>query len=154
VTSPFGATLIYLYWIIVPGAKEIVASHRLSEEVYSAADIAYASSVSQFPRIDTSPAILIVSPYVVVTISSNVTATDVAAAQVDVVLVVEEGFEVVVVVVVPDPPPPGVVVVELPPEIGVWLEGQEPVDAVEYVPIAEVEEQTDGTLEAVGSPQE
>lgn len=68
------------------------------------------------------------------------------------VLVVEVVGLDVLVVVVPDPP--AVVVVEELPEMGVWLEGHEPVDAVLKVPIAEVEEQTDGTLEAVGSPQE
>jgi hypothetical protein len=74
---------------------------------------------------------LIVSPYVVVTSSSNVTATDVAAAQVDVVLVVEVvGFDVLVAVVVPDPLDAVVVVDELP-EMGVWDVGHEPVDAVE-----------------------
>lgn len=72
----------------------------------------------------------------VVTISSNVTATDVAVAQ-------EEVVVDVVVVVVP----------LLPPD-GVWFGGHEPVDAVEYVPIADVDEHTAGTLEAVGSPQE
>jgi len=93
---------------------------------------------------------LIVSPYVVVTISSNVTATEVAAAQEEVVLV-----EVLVVDVV-DPEPPVVVVVVVPDTLdtGVWFGGQVPVEAVEYVPVAEVDEQTDGTLDAVGSPQE
>jgi hypothetical protein len=58
----------------------------------------------------TFPAILIVWPYVVVTISSKVTATDVAAAQ-----------ELVVLVDVLDPVPVVVVVVVvlIPPEIGV-----------------------------------
>jgi hypothetical protein len=60
-------------------------------------------------------------------------------------------LDVVVVFVVP--PPPAVLVEELP-EMGVWLEGQDPVDAVLKVPIAEVELHTAGILEAVGSPQE
>ncbi len=38
------------------------------------------------------------------------------------------------------------------PEMGVWLAGKVPVGAVAKVPEAEVDEQTDGTLEAVGSP--
>ena len=76
------------------------------------------------------------------TISSNVTATDVAVAQEDVVVDVDSVLVVVVVGVLP------------PPDVGVWLEGHEPVEAVEYVPIADVDEQTAGTLEAVGSPQE
>lgn len=110
--------------------------------------------VFQFPRIDKSPAILMVSPYVVVTISPNVTATEVAAAQVGAVVVLVIGFEVLVVVVELDPPLLVVVVAELPPKMGVWLAGQELVDAVEYVPVAEVDKQVSGTLEAVGSPQE
>jgi hypothetical protein len=68
-------------------------------DVYELADNAYAFAVFQFPRAATFPAILIVWPYVVVTISLKVTATEVAAAQ-----------ELVVVLVV---------VVLLPPEIGV-----------------------------------
>jgi len=60
---------------------------------------------------------------------------------------------VLVLVLVP-PEPPVVVVVPLPPVMGVWPAGKVPVGAVEYVPIAEVPEHTDGTLEAVGSPQE
>jgi hypothetical protein len=61
----------------------------------------------------TFPAILIVWPYVVVTISSKVTATDVAAAQELVVVLVDvDVLDPVPVVVV-------VVVVLLPPEIGV-----------------------------------
>jgi hypothetical protein len=72
---------------------------------------------------------LIVSPYVVVTISSKVTATAVGSALVDVALVVEVVDFDILVVVVP-PPPAVVVVVEDPPEMGVWLGGQEPVDAV------------------------
>jgi hypothetical protein len=59
----------------------------------------------------TFPAILIVWPYVVVTISSKVTATDVAAAQ-ELVAVLVDVLDPVPVVVV-------VVVALLPPEIGV-----------------------------------
>jgi hypothetical protein len=59
----------------------------------------------------TFPAILIVWPYVVVTISSKVTATDVAAAQ-ELVAVLVDVLDPVPVVVL-------VVVVLLPPEIGV-----------------------------------
>jgi hypothetical protein len=59
----------------------------------------------------TFPAILIVWPYVVVTISSKVTATDVAAAQ-ELVAVLVDVLDPVPVVVV-------VVVTLLPPEIGV-----------------------------------
>jgi hypothetical protein len=46
----------------VPGAKLIVASHRWLLEVYELADRVYAFAVFQFPRIETSPAIFIVSP--------------------------------------------------------------------------------------------
>jgi hypothetical protein len=86
----------------------------------------------------------------VVTISSKVTATEVAAAQEEEVLV----ETLVVDVVDPDPVSVVVVVLPVPPETGVWFAGQDPVEAVEYVPIAEVAEQTDGTLDAAGSPQE
>jgi len=82
-------------------------------EVYELADRAYAFAVFQFPRMSTFPAILIVWPYVVVTISSKVTATDVAAAQELVVVLADvDVLDPVPVVVV-------VVVVLLPPEIGV-----------------------------------
>jgi hypothetical protein len=82
-------------------------------EVYELADRAYAFAVFQFPRMSTFPAILIVWPYVVVTISSKVTATDVAAAQELVVVLFDvDVLDPVPVVVV-------VVVVLLPPEIGV-----------------------------------
>jgi hypothetical protein len=80
-------------------------------EVYELADRAYAFTVFQFPRMSTFPATLIVWPYVVVTISSKVTATEVAAAQELVVVLVDVLDPVPVVVVV--------VVVLLPPEIGV-----------------------------------
>lgn len=83
------------------------------------------------------------------TISSKVTATEVAAAQEEVVVEV-----LVADVVDPEPELVVVVVVPVPPETGVWFAGQVPVEAVEYVPIAEVDEQTAGTLDAVGSPQE
>jgi len=61
-------------------------------------------------------------------------ATEVATAHVlvlDMLVVVEVFPDTVVVVVI-------AVVVALP-EIGVWLDGQELVEAVEYVPEAEVE---------------
>jgi hypothetical protein len=80
-------------------------------EVYELADRAYAFAVFQFPRMSAFPATLIVWPYVVVTISSKVTATEVAAAQELVVVLVDVLDPVPVVVVV--------VVVLLPPEIGV-----------------------------------
>jgi hypothetical protein len=94
-----------------PAAKSIVPSHRLLLEVYELADRAYAFAVFQLPRMSTFPAILIVWPYVVVTISSKVTATEVAAAQ-ELVAVLVDVLDPVPVVVV-------VVVVLLPPEIGV-----------------------------------
>jgi hypothetical protein len=106
-----------------PAAKLIVPSHRWLLEVYELADRAYAFAVFQFPRMSAFPATLIVWPYVVVTISSKVTATEVAAAQELVVVLVDVLDPVPVVVVV--------VVVLLPPEIGVWLAGQDPVEAVE-----------------------
>lgn len=96
--------------------------------MYWLADKATAFEVSQDPSWETEPEILIVWPYIVVTISSKVTATDVAAAQ-------EEEVEVDVLVVVVDVDIPVPVVAEdevvvTVPEIGVWLVGQEPVDAV------------------------
>lgn len=86
-----------------------------------------AEDVSQAPSAAMLPDILIVWPTVVVTNSSNVTATDVAAAQLDVVLV--EVF--VVEVVVPPPPPAAVVVVVDTPVPGVWLAGNADVGAAE-----------------------
>jgi hypothetical protein len=61
---------------------------------------------------------------VVVTSSLNVTATEVGRALVVELLVEVVDFDVLDVVVVP------FVVVEPPPVIGVWLEGQDPVEAV------------------------
>jgi len=72
-----------------------------------------------------------------------VTATDVASAQ-DVE--VEVGAPGVVVVVV--------VVGGGTPETGVWFGGNAPLGAAEYVPAAELPEQTDGTVDAVDSPHE
>lgn len=85
-----------------------------------------------------------------VTSSSKVTATEVGVEQDDVVVVVVF-VDVPVAVVVTEV---DVKVVVTVPEMGVWLVGHELVGAVEYVPEAEVDEQTAGTLEALGSPQE
>jgi hypothetical protein len=106
---------------------------------------------SQFPSAATEPAILMVWPNVVVTISLNVTAT--VAAGVHAAEVVDEAVRVEVERVDVLVPVAVTVAVTLP-EIGVWFGGQEPVDAVLYVPKAEVAEHTDGTLDVVGSPQE
>jgi hypothetical protein len=117
----------YAYWMTVPGAKLIVASHRGLLEVYELADRAYAFAVFQFPRIETSPAIFMVWPYTVVTTSSKVTATDVAAAhELEVELV-----GVLVLVELLDPVPVVVGVELLTPEVGVWFAGHDPVEAVE-----------------------
>ena len=104
----------------VPAAKLTVPCHTGLEEVYSSAERAMASAVFQLPSAATFPAILIVSPYVVVTLSSNVTATVEAVG-----VLVDD-----VVVVVVDPVLVDDVVVVVPP-VGVWLGGQVPVDAVE-----------------------
>jgi hypothetical protein len=71
----------------VPGAKLNVTNHNGLLEVYSEAESATALLVSQSPSAAIEPEILIVSPYVVVTVSSNVTATEVAVVQ-EVALVV------------------------------------------------------------------
>jgi hypothetical protein len=132
----------------VPAAREMVPSQRGLLEVYCEAESAMALEVSQFPRAATLPAILMVWPTTVVTLSAKVTATDVAVPQVDVVVLVD-------VVDVVDFDDVDVVVVVPPlPALGVWFGGQEPVAAVAYVPMADVDEHTDGTLEALGSPQE
>ncbi len=71
------------------------------------------------------------------------TATAVAVAQLEEVLVTD--FEVVV---TDD-------VAVIVPEMGVWDMGHDPVVAVEYVPVAEVEEHVAGTDDAFDdSPQE
>lgn len=92
VTDPSLPTLMYLYSMTAPGVSSTVTTHSGSAVVYSDAESATASSVSQLPSAATDPAILIVSPYDVVTVSSNVTATAVAVAvavlDVDVLLVV------------------------------------------------------------------
>lgn len=95
VTDPLLPTLMNLYSTTVPGASFTETAHSGFEEVYELALSATASSVSQLPRASMSPTILIVSPYVVATSSSNVTKTDVAVAQDDDVL----GVRVVVVAV-------------------------------------------------------
>jgi hypothetical protein len=141
---------MYLYWMTLPAAKLIVPDHRGFEEVYCDAESATAFEVAQFPRAATFPEILIVWPYTVVTSSSKVTATvepDLQPVDVEVVVELVEAVEVVVV------PLPGFVVVPLPPD-GVCDAGKVLVGAVEYVPRAEVDEQTEGTLEALDSPQE
>ena len=92
--------------------KPIVTNHNGLLLVYSEAERATALPVAQFPNAATFPEILIVSPYIVVTVSSKVTATEVAAVQDEVVVVeafvvVVEAFVVVdeafVVVVLPEP---------------------------------------------------
>ena len=124
----------------VPAGKEIVTSQRGLDAVYELAESATALEVSQSPSSDTLPDISMVSPYVVDASSSKVTATVVAVAQeVEVVLV-----EVVLLVEVVVPVP----------ELGVWEAGHVVGEAVENVPMADVEEQVAGTLEAVVSPQE
>lgn len=78
---------MYLYWITVPGAKLNVTNHSGLLLVYSEAESATALLVSQSPSAAMFPLIFIVSPYVVVTVSSKVTATEVAAEH-ELVLVV------------------------------------------------------------------
>ena len=116
----------------------MVMLQRGFEDVQPLAERAMAFAVFQLPREATSPTILMVCPTTVVASTLNVTATDVATEQEVVVLVGE----------------PTVVVGGGTPLTGVWLVGNAPVGAVEQVPIAEVAEQNDGTLDAVGSPQE
>jgi hypothetical protein len=70
-----------LYSITSPGVKSIVTDQSGSLVEYSAAESATALPVTQFPNAAISPEILIVSPYVVVTVSSNVTAIEVAVVQ-------------------------------------------------------------------------
>jgi hypothetical protein len=65
----------------VPGAKANVTNHSGLLLVYSEAERATALLASQSPSAAIEPEILIVSPYVVVTVSSNVTATEVAVVQ-------------------------------------------------------------------------
>jgi hypothetical protein len=85
-TVPELATLIYLYWKIVPGNNDTVYDHRWFDDVYPDADKAGADPASQFPSCGTEPATLIVCPTTVVTISLKVTATLVAAMQVELVV--------------------------------------------------------------------
>lgn len=72
----------------VPAAKLTVPAQSGFELVYPLALRATADPVFQDPRAATEPAILIVWPTTVVTSSSKVTATEVAAVQEEVVVVV------------------------------------------------------------------
>lgn len=72
----------------VPAAKLTVPAHSGFELVYPLALRATADAVSQDPSAATEPEISIVCPTTVVTSSSKVTATEVAAVQEDVVVVV------------------------------------------------------------------
>lgn len=86
VTAPLLATLMYLYWMTVPGASDIVPAHSGLADVYWDAESAIAELVSQFDKAAKLPVILMVCPKVVVTVSSKVTATLVASVQDVVVL--------------------------------------------------------------------
>ena len=97
-----------LYWITSPGGNPISTNHNGSLLEYSDAESATALPLAQSPKAATFPEILIVSPYAVVTVSSNVTATEVGFAHElvlvlkDALLVVEVG-DLVVVVELPSP---------------------------------------------------
>jgi len=82
------------------------AFQRGLEVVYEEADRATALAASQEPRAATEPLILIVSPRVVVTVSSKVMATEVAVAVAVVVLDAEVAVEVLVVEVEVEEPVP------------------------------------------------
>ena len=75
VTAPFEATLIYLYSITVPAATVTVPFQTGEAAVYSLAERAITFAVFQLPSSATLPAILMVWPNTVVTVSRNVTAT-------------------------------------------------------------------------------
>jgi hypothetical protein len=92
---------MYLYWITVPGAKLSVTNHSGLLLVYSEAESATALLVSQSPSAVMFPLISIVSPYVVVTVSSKVTATEVAAEH-EIVLVFVEDEDLLVELADPD----------------------------------------------------
>lgn len=81
VAVPLDATLTNLYSKLCPAASVSVCVHRLFELVYCAAESAGADETSQFPSAGIEPTILMVWPGSVLTISLNVTATLLAAAQ-------------------------------------------------------------------------
>lgn len=98
---------MYLYSMTAPGVKLSFTNHKWFEDVYEEAERAIALEVSHDPSAATEPQILMVSPTVVVTVSSKVIATvpvEVAVAEVEVVVavfeVVVEDFVVVAVAVV------------------------------------------------------
>lgn len=86
----------------VPGAKLSVTAQRGLELVYCDAESVIAALVSQLPRAGMDPESLIVWPYVVVTVSSKVTAMDVDVQVAADVLVVLELVAAAVEVVEPD----------------------------------------------------
>lgn len=91
-----------------------VTYHRLFELVYLSALSAIALLVSQLPSAAIDPANLMFSPYTVVAMTSNVTATLVGVVH-DVVVVLVLEVVVVLVLLVVVPP----VVVELDPPVKV-----------------------------------
>lgn len=125
--DPLLSTRMYLYWKLVPAGKSTVTYQSGFELVYLSALRATGLLVSQFPRAGMDPDSLMFSPYTVVAVRSNVTATDVGVVH------------VVVVVVVGDPL--------------VKVAGQFVLVAVLYVPVAEVPLHAWGTLLAEVSPQ-
>lgn len=76
VTAPKLLTIINLYSKYVPGAKLIVADLKGFELVYLLALNGTPFAVFQLPRAAIDPTILILVPYIVVTNSLNVTATE------------------------------------------------------------------------------
>ena len=115
VTAPFDATLMNLYWNVVPDGKLSAMLQRWLLLVYPLADRAIALAVFQLPSCEMDPTILTVWPTTVVTTSLNVTAT-VAGTTHEVE--VEAGADVVPVAV-----PVAVEVGTAVP--GVWLAGNE-----------------------------
>lgn len=101
VTVPELLTLINLYSKYVPAAKLIVADHNGFELVYWEALNAIPLAVFQLPRAAIEPTILILVPYVVVTNSLNVTATEVQAEAAVVLVAAEVVFVAEVVAVAP-----------------------------------------------------
>lgn len=131
---PSVSFLIYLYWKLVPAGKLMVTNQSGLLLVYLEALNATALPVLQLPNCEIDPMMYTFSPYVVVACSLNVTATDVAVAQADVVVEL-----VFVVVAVPEVVP---------------VAGNTVSVAVAYGPVAEVATHVPGTLWALGSPHE
>jgi hypothetical protein len=97
VAVPEDATLMNLYWKVVPAGRVIVEVHRGFVLVYLDAESAGAEFAFQLPSWEMDPMTLMVCPTLVVASSLNVTATFAAGVHVGVAEVV------VVVGCAPDP---------------------------------------------------